>query len=59
VSTAPALSDALSDARCVLEALVARYWSPTYSETVLFIAVFLVLLVRPHGLFSRLAVEKD
>lgn len=43
----------------VLEALVARYWSPTYAETVLFITLFLVLLVRPHGLFSRATAAKD
>ena len=40
----------------VLEALVAGIWKAAYKEAAAFLVLFLILLVRPQGLFTR-AVE--
>jgi branched-chain amino acid transport system permease protein len=37
----------------VLEAVVAGTWRAAYKEAAAFLALFLVLLLRPHGLFTR------
>jgi branched-chain amino acid transport system permease protein len=37
----------------ILEALVAGTWRAAYKEAAAFLALFLVLLLRPHGLFTR------
>lgn len=43
----------------VLEAVVARYWNVTYAEVAMFATLFLVLAIRPQGLFARTVVAKD
>lgn len=48
-----------SFAMLVVEDVTAALWSPTWSTTVFFILLVLVLLVRPQGLFGQLAGRKQ
>jgi branched-chain amino acid transport system permease protein len=43
----------------VVEDVTAALWSPTWSTTVFFILLVLVLLVRPQGLFGQLGGRKQ
>lgn len=55
------LSGALiaSFAMLIIEDVTAVVWSPTWSTTVFFILLVLVLLVRPQGLFGQIAGRKQ
>jgi len=43
----------------VIEDVTAAVWSPTWSTTVFFMLLILVLLVRPQGLFGQVAGRKQ
>lgn len=43
----------------VLETLTVATFSATYKQAVLFLALFLVLLFKPQGLFTRAATVRD
>lgn len=55
------LSGALiaSFAMLIIEDVTAVVWSPTWSTTVFFILLVLILLVRPQGLFGQIAGRKQ
>jgi branched-chain amino acid transport system permease protein len=42
----------------LMEAFGAGYVSSTYKDAVAFVAILVVLLVMPQGLFGRRAVER-
>ena len=46
-------------AMMVIEDVTAVVWSPVWASTVFFIALVIILLVRPQGLFGQLEVRKQ
>lgn len=48
-----------SFAMLIIEDVTAVVWSPTWSTTVFFILLVLVLIVRPQGLFGQIAGRKQ
>ena len=38
---------------CVISSIVASYIAPSWSTMVFFLALFLILLIKPHGLFGK------
>ena len=43
----------------VVEDVTAVVWSPVWASTVFFIALVIILLVRPQGLFGQLEGRKQ
>ncbi len=43
----------------VVEDVTAVVWSPVWASTVFFIALVIILLVRPRGLFGQLEGRKQ
>jgi branched-chain amino acid transport system permease protein len=43
----------------VVETVTANVWSATYKQAVLFVLMFIVLVVRPQGLFGRAGQRPD
>ena len=48
-----------SIAMLVIEDVTAVVWSPVWASTVFFIALVIILLVRPQGIFGQLEVRKQ
>jgi len=48
-----------SVAMLVIEDITAAFWSPTWASTVFFALLVLLLLVRPQGLFGKLATRSQ
>ncbi len=46
-------------AMLVIEDVTAVVWSPVWASTVFFIALVIILLVRPQGIFGQLEVRKQ